>query len=104
MGTAAALVSASFNGNGIVKRAPKRAHVCFLCVRGRRFKMLQRKDAPISVFCKKRLPVRTVVNKDGIRLKSIGKVRRNQIKGIIFGFNYTCEDAAVIRKADKSAD
>ena len=76
-----------FDGDGIVKPAPETAIACFLFVRLRHFKVLERHDAGNAAAVAQRLLMHSVVNKKRFIVVTLTKMMPQNRQYPVFGFD-----------------
>lgn len=96
-------VSARFDGNGVVKAAPKTAITGLLFIGRRHFKVLERHDARHAAAVEQRFAVCAVVEKKRFVVVALAEVTAQHGEHTVFRLDLRAEHAVKVGKAGKAA-
>ena len=98
------LISARFDGDGIVKAAPEAAIARLDFVRLRHFKVIERHDARHAAAIEQRLAVRAVVEEKRLVVIALAEVAAQDREHTVFRFDLRAEYAVKVGKAGEAAE
>ena len=96
-------VSARFDGNGVVKAAPKAAITRLFFIGLRHFEALERHDARHAAAVEQCLAVRAIVKEKYLTVITLAEVAAQHGQYAVFRFDFCAEHTVKVGKAGKAA-